>query len=302
MDAPLAIPLAPSPLAAAPLAHDIVMPPTQTVPVVVASPHSGTHYPREFLAASRLDGRQIRRSEDSFVDEIVAGAPVIGAPMIRALFARAYVDVNREPFELDPSMFEDELPAYVKTRSPRISAGLGTLARVVASGQEIYARKLRFAEALSRVDRVYRPYHSALGELVAATAAKFGCCVLVDAHSMPSARGAFEWDAGAGNTDIVLGDCHGGACAPAVIERASQVLRKLGYSVAHNEPYPGGYTTRHYGRPADGVHALQIEINRGLYMNETTYERGPLLEQLMADMRTLLRALGGLSPGELGVR
>jgi N-formylglutamate amidohydrolase len=284
------------------LAHEIIMPRSQTVPVVVASPHSGSHYPHELLAASRLDDRQIRRSEDSYVDEIVASAPMIGAPMIRALYARAYVDVNREPFELDPSMFEDELPAYVKTRSPRISAGLGTLARVVASGQEIYARKLKFAEALQRVDRVHRPYHLALDRLVTATADKFGCCVLVDAHSMPSASGAMAWEPASGNTDFVLGDCHGGACAATVIETASSVLRELGYSVAHNEPYPGGYTTRHYGRPADGVHALQIEINRGLYMNEATFERGPRLRRLIDDIGTLLGQLGSLTERALGGR
>ncbi|MSO77864.1 MAG: N-formylglutamate amidohydrolase [Alphaproteobacteria bacterium] len=282
------------------LAHEIRMPRTQTIPMVVASPHSGAHYPAEFLSASRLDGRQIRRSEDSYVDEIVAGAPAAGAPLIRALFARAYVDVNREPFELDPSMFEDELPAYVKTRSPRISAGLGTLARVVASGLEIYARKLKFAEALARVDSVHRPYHAALDGLVAATAANFGCCLLVDAHSMPSAGGSFEWD-GAG-ADIVLGDCHGGACAPTVIDVASTLLTGLGYSVALNEPYPGGYTTRHYGRPSDGVHALQIEINRGLYMDEATFERGPRLARLADDIGSLLRRLGALAADDLAGR
>ena len=144
--------------------HEVVDPERQTLPLVFASPHSGSHYPREFLAASRLDPLSLRRSEDSFVDEIFEAAPQLGAPLIRALFPRAFVDANREPFELDPAMFEDELPAYANTRSPRVAAGLGTIARVVANGADIYRGKLAFAEALGRIRRHYRPYHKALGE------------------------------------------------------------------------------------------------------------------------------------------
>src|ERR1700739_4689080 len=145
---------------------DLQRPVVQTLPLVLASPHSGADYPADFLAASRLDPLTLRRSEDSYVDEIFAGAAGLGAPLLRACFPRAYLDPNREPFELDPGMFEDELPAFVNTRSPRVRVGLGTSARVVATGEDIYARKLRFAEAMGRVDRLYRPYHRALRQLV----------------------------------------------------------------------------------------------------------------------------------------
>ena len=149
---------------------DVRLPAEQTMPVVFASPHSGAAYPPEFLAASRLDAFALRKSEDSFVDEIFAAAPALGAPLLRALFPRAYIDPNREPFELDPAMFEDELPAYANTASPRVAAGLGTIARVVASGEEIYGGKLNFAEATARLERCYRPYHDALRRVASVAA------------------------------------------------------------------------------------------------------------------------------------
>src|SRR5579859_1984109 len=142
--------------------HEVAAPAQQQVALVCASPHSGSDYPAEFLAASRLDPLTLRRSEDSFVDEIFGGAAELGAPLLKARFPRAYLDPNREPFELDPAMFAEPLPAYVNSRSPRVQVGLGTIARVVATGEEIYAQKLRFADAVSRVERLYRPYHQAL--------------------------------------------------------------------------------------------------------------------------------------------
>src|SRR5579883_3110909 len=151
----------------------------QALPVVFASPHSGTDYPAAFVANSRLDAVTLRKSEDSYVDEIFAGVADEGAPLLKALFPRAFVDPNREPFELDPAMFEDALPDYANTRSPRIAAGLGTIARVVANGEEIYRGKLRFAEALRRINELYRPYHDALQRLIEATRARFGRCVLI---------------------------------------------------------------------------------------------------------------------------
>src|SRR3954469_21008928 len=182
-----------------------------TLPLVLASPHSGAEYPDEFLAASRLDPLTLRRSEDSFVDEIFAFAPELGAPLVAARFPRAYLDVNREPWELDPTMFADALPNYVNSRSPRVRMGLGTIARVVASGEEIYARKLSFAEAKKRVDALYYPYHRALRRLVEETEAAFGGYLLIDCHSMPSAASAIGGETAA---DFVLGDCHGASCAP----------------------------------------------------------------------------------------
>src|SRR5690242_19217569 len=192
-------------------------PARQSLPLVVASPHSGADYPEDFLAAARLDPLTLRRSEDSFVDEIFAAAAELGAPLLAARFPRAYLDVNREAWELDPTMFSDSLPSFVNARSPRVRMGLGTIARVVASGEEIYARKLYFAEAKQRVDELYYPYHQTLGGLVQETEEAFGGCLLIDCHSMPSAASMV---CGQDSADIVLGDCHGTACAPQIIEAA----------------------------------------------------------------------------------
>ena len=274
---------------------DVVLPERQTVPAVFASPHSGSDYPPEFVAQSRLRFPVLRRSEDSFVDELFGAAPRYGAPLVRALFPRAFVDPNREPFELDPQMFEDELPAYVNTVSPRIAAGLGTIARVVSNGEDIYARRLHFSEAKRRIDNYYRPYHDTLRELLASTRARFGVCLLVDCHSMPSIGGPMERDAGRGRVDFILGDCHARSCSAVIIDGAESVLRGLGYAVARNTPYSGGFATQHYGRPADGMHALQIEVNRALYMEEAAIARGPGLAALAARLETLIQALGKIA-------
>ena len=279
--------------------HEILTPLAQTLPLVLASPHSGANYSTEFVASSRLDPLDLRRSEDSFVDEIFAAAPAEGAPLIRALFPRAFVDPNREPFELDPAMFRDGLPDYANTRSPRVVAGLGTIARVVANGADIYRDKLTFAEALTRIRGYYWPYHTALRELVERTRETFGFCILIDCHSMPSIGGSIDKDPGVNRTDIVLGDCHGRACAPAVMRTAEHCLEQLGYNVIRNTPYSGGFVTRHYGRPAENVHCLQIEINRRLYMDEAKIERGPRLPHLQRHMRQLITALGELGIGHL---
>jgi N-formylglutamate amidohydrolase len=270
-------------------AIDLRQPLRRAIPLVVASPHSGADYPDEFLAASRLDPLTLRRSEDSFVDEIFAAAPELGAPLIAARFPRAYLDVNREAWELDPAMFSDTLPHFVNARSPRVRMGLGTIARVVASGEEIYARKLRFAEAKRRVDRLYHPYHHALRRLVDETEAAFGLYLLVDCHSMPSAASAAGGTEGA---DIVLGDCYGAACSPRIVEAARAFLAGRNFTVALNAPYAGGFTTGHYGNPRRGRHALQIEINRALYMDERSYARKPAFERLTADMTGLIAYLG----------
>ena len=263
----------------------------QTVAMVLASPHSGADYPADFLAASRLDPLTLRRSEDCYVDEIFDPGDEVGAPLLRARFPRAYLDPNREPFELDPAMFEDALPAYVNSRSPRVRVGLGTIARVVATGEEIYARKLRFAEAAERIERLYRPYHRALKQLVTATRERFGYYLLVDCHSMPSSIAQGDRAGGKGRADIVLGDCHGTSCHPAIVDAAHQFLRERGYQVSRNSPYAGGFTTVHYGKPAEGGHGLQIELSRGLYMDERSFVRKPLFARLAGDMRELLAAL-----------
>ncbi len=275
-----------------PKPYEIVMPPVQSRPVIVASPHSGHHYPPEFLAASRLDAKSLRSSEDCFVHEIFGHVPHYGVPLLHALFARAYIDANREPFELDQSMFVDELPRYVNRNSSRVAAGLGTIARVVADGVAIYRDKLRVDDAMARIESLYRPYHAALIRLIHQTSAHYGTCLLIDAHSMPSTS--------AGRTvgrrvDIVLGDRMGTSCAARFTAAAEAHLKQMGYRVMRNTPYAGGFTTGHYADPDQGRHCLQIEINRALYMDERRLEPKPFMRTVQEDMTRLVVALGDLA-------
>ncbi|MBI3453445.1 MAG: N-formylglutamate amidohydrolase [Rhodospirillales bacterium] len=279
--------------------YTVIAPKRQTVPVIYASPHSGSIYPASFVAGSRLDPLTLRRSEDAFVDELFAAAPAGGAPLLKANFPRAYIDPNREAYELDPEMFDERLPEFVNTRSPRIGAGLGTIARVVANGAEIYRDKLSFAEATARIEALYRPYHARLAALLEATMARFGACLLVDCHSMPSVGGPMDRDPGRRRVDFVLGDCFGAACAPIVIGTAETFLESRGYTVARNDPYAGGFVTRHYGHPREGRHALQIEINRALYMDETRIEKTAGFQKLADNLVALMRGLGEMAIVEL---
>lgn len=261
------------------------------VPLVFSSPHSGRDYPAEFIAASRLDPDTLRRSEDSFVEELFACAPDYGAPLLAACFPRAFCDVNREPYELDPAMFAGPLPQYANTRSPRVAAGLGTIARVVASGADIYDGKLPVAEMERRINGYYRPYHQRLSELLEATRLQFGWHVLIDCHSMPSIGGPMERDVGLSRVDVVLGDCFGASCAAVITATVEETLRSRGYRVVRNTPYAGGYTTRHYGQPRRGSHVLQIEINRALYMDEARHLKLPGFAQLAVDLEGVVAAL-----------
>ena len=279
------------PLAAVNGVIDLRLPARQTAPLIFASPHSGTDYDPAFIESSRLDERNLRRSEDSFVDEIFAGAPEKGAPLLCALYPRAYLDPNREPYELDPEMFSEPLPSHVKTRSDRVRAGFGTIAKLVASGAEIYAGKMSFAEAERRIDTLYRPYHRALEGLIEATRHDFGAAFVLDCHSMPSVGGPTDRDRGTPRPDIVLGDRFGASCEPKVIETAELILRDLGFSIRRNEPYAGAYTTAHYGRPHERVHALQIEVNRRLYMNEATVARSRELPGLQKKMKRFIATM-----------
>ena len=276
---------------------DLQLPVARILPLVLASPHSGTEYPANFLAVSRLDPVTLRRSEDSFVDELFAAGPRLGAPLLSARFPRAYVDVNREAYELDPDMFVDALPKFVNAGSPRVRMGLGTIARIVASGEEIYAKKLCFAEAQRRIEQLYRPYHRALRGLVEETAALFGGYLLIDCHSMPSGGDSARERSGA---DIVLGDCHGVSCGPQFVDAARRFLVERGFAVAINAPYAGGFTTGHYGRPSVQRHALQIEVNRALYMNERDYQRKDYFPRLVQDLAELVDRLGRVAQGCLG--
>jgi N-formylglutamate deformylase len=266
----------------------VARPDAPRAPLVFASGHSGAHYSPSFLAEARLDALALRRSEDCFVDELFADAPQHGAPLLAATFPRVFCDANREPWELDPAMFDGPLPAWVNSASPRVGAGLGTIARVVASGEAVYRHKLRFAEAEARVRLYWQPYHAALGALIDETRDRFGACLLLDCHSMPAhpAHGGEQ-------ADFVLGDAHGTACAPRATRLVEQVLGEMGYRVRRNDPYAGGYVTRHYGRPREGVHALQIEIARSLYMDEARLMRAPGLVTLKRDLNRLMAILAG---------
>ncbi len=281
---------------------EVRLPVAQATPFVYASPHSGSNYEPAFLAASKLDPVTLRKSEDSFIHEIFAAAPELGAPLLHALFPRVCLDASREPYELDPAMFEDALPDYVNSGSARVAGGIGTIARVVASGNDIYRAKLRFAEAKQRLADYYQPYHEALAQLLAETRPRFGCAVLIDCHSMPSVGEPTDGDAGRQRADIVLGNRFGTACAPVLVAVARRALEGFGYRVVLNTPYAGGFVTQKYGRPAEGLHALQIEINRALYMDEARIERGPGMAALTAHMTALIEALGAIDPAALRAR
>lgn len=273
--------------------YSIERPEKLTSPVVFASPHSGRLYPYSFLNQSRLDEKQIRRSEDAFVEELFSAAPQFGAPLLHAHFPRAYIDANREAYELDPDMFHDPLPEWVNTTSSRVVAGLGTVARIVAGGAEIYHRRLQLNEALRRIETCHQPYHNALAALIDEAVDTFGCCLIVDCHSMPSL--AASGISGHTQTDIVLGDCHGSSCNPEITAIAERTLTDLGLSVRRNKPYAGGYTTRHYSARNAGIQTLQIEINRALYMNEQSIERHQGFERLSARLEVLIARLASLN-------
>jgi N-formylglutamate amidohydrolase len=261
-----------------------------SVPFLFASPHSGRSYPPSLLENTRLDAITLRRSEDAFVDELFAGVVKLGAPLLAAQFPRAFLDVNRNSTELDAGMFDAPLKLPVDAPSPRVTAGLGVIPRIVRDGAEIYRAKLDTHEADARIKGLYRPYHQALAQLMEETHARFGVAVLIDCHSMPSAAAV---------PDVVLGDRYGISAAASVMRAAERAFAAHGFSVARNSPYAGGYTTHLYGRPARGVHALQVEINRALYLDEERVTRGPRFGEVQARLSAVLRELTALEIGAL---
>jgi N-formylglutamate amidohydrolase len=248
---------------------DVLSPRQQTAPFVFSSPHSGRLYPPEFLAISRLDPKTLRRSEDCLVDKLFEPVAEMGAPLISARFPRAYLDLNREPYEIDPELVEDDVPAHANTQSVRVAGGLGTVARIVADGEDIYSSRLSLDSVLSRIEQLYFPFHAELSRLIAQTSETFGYAVLIDCHSMPSAAMA---PGGALRPDIVIGDRFGASSDPRLTLLVRDEFQRHGFKVQLNRPYAGGYITEHHGRPAHGTHAIQLEINRGLYINEMTFE------------------------------
>jgi N-formylglutamate amidohydrolase len=275
---------------------DVMRPAVPLSPLVFCSPHSGRAYPRAFLAATRLAPLALRKSEDCFVDELLAPVVALGAPLIAARFPRAYVDANREPYELDPALFDERPPAFANTQSIRVTGGLGTIPRLVADSEEIYAERLPLSVAFERIERLYHPFHQALAGLLQDTRALFGRAVLIDCHSMPSASA----DQSAGQRPhFVLGDRFGVSCDPRLTRFVRDRLMDFGYTVQLNRPYAGGFITEHYGKPAAGIEALQIEINRGLYLNEATLQKTAGFETLQQALTNLVSDLIARSAGTI---
>jgi len=276
---------------------DVLYPKRRTVPLVISSPHSGWIYPPDLLDAVALGPAQLRRLEDGCVDRLFACAAGLGAPVLRARFARAYVDPNREPYELDPALFDGVLPAHVNVGSSKARAGLGTIPSRLG-GRAIYRGGLDYAEAERRLRLAYWPYHETLQRLLAEALAKFGRALLLDCHSMPrlSTNGA---DDGGAVVDFALGDRYGRSCAPVVVDAAERLLRARGFAVARNRPYAGGHITACYGRPDAGVHALQIEIRRDLYMDEQTLRPHAARDGIEDAIRALLADLAATTTTRL---
>ncbi|MEM9733172.1 MAG: N-formylglutamate amidohydrolase [Pseudomonadota bacterium] len=270
-------------------------PAEQRVPFVFNSPHSGRHYPASLLKNARLDTVQIRRSEDVMVDRLFSAMPRLGAPLLKACFPRAWLDVNREPYELDPRLFSERLPAHANTHSMRVLGGLGTIPRLVAENMPIYDQSPSLDEGLARVERIYRPYHENLRSLLSKTLMQFGYGVLVDCHSMPSQGGRSERH---NRPDIIIGDRYGTSCHGDISRALLDQFTALGYSVARNKPYAGGFITEHYGRPLKGLHAVQIEINRALYMREDTLTLREGFNALQQDIETVMSHVMSLPDGQ----
>jgi N-formylglutamate deformylase len=275
---------------------EIIEPADWRGPLIFNSPHSGNIYPPAFLASARLELTQLRRSEDSFVDELFVGVVRQGFPLMRAHFPRCYIDVNREPYELDPRMFEGRLPSFANTRSMRVAGGLGTVARVVGDAQEIYDQRIPVDDALRRIDGLYKPYHRALRRLVTRVHRDFGAAILVDCHSMPSIAGNRDERPRA---DVVIGDRYGTSCVAVVADTIEAALQEAGYSVSRNKPYAGGFITEHYGNPPAGLHAIQLEINRALYMDERRFEPIASFGRLAGHLDGLAERLSAISLEEL---
>ena len=248
---------------------EILAPDQWIFPAVFNSPHSGTGFPQAFLQQSRLNSNALRKSEDCFVDELFLGCKDLGAPMLRALVTRAYIDLNREPYELDAKMFIEDLPGYMNPGSSRVAAGLGTIPKLVAEGEEIYRGKIHLSDAHNRIEQIYRPYHRTLTALLNECYNATGFALLIDCHSMPSSAVNTRGSVHEASVDVVLGDRFSASCSNDIASEAVNFLAAEGFRVARNRPYAGGFITETHGTPRHNRHALQIEINRSLYMNES---------------------------------
>ena len=248
-------------------AFDLKRPERRTTSVVFASPHSGRDYPAPFLRHALLDEQEIRSSEDAFVDELFEAASDHGAPFLRASAPRAFVDLNRAPEELDPALIQGVRRI---SHNPRVASGLGVIPRVVANGRTIYRGKITLDEAHARISGHWRPYHDMLQTLLDESHAAFGEAILIDCHSMPHEALENVGPPGAPRPDVVLGDRFGAAAAGSVVEQIEAAFAAAGLRVARNMPFAGAFITQHYGRPSRRQHAVQVEVDRALYMNEKT--------------------------------
>ncbi|MEO0545120.1 MAG: N-formylglutamate amidohydrolase [Pseudomonadota bacterium] len=267
------------------------MPKDLLAPCLFNSPHSGRHYPARFLRMTRLDSNSIRRSEDFYVDELFGDVTALGVPLMRAHFPRSYLDVNREPYELDPRMFSGALPPFANRNSIRVAGGLGTVPRVVSEGQNIYPRRLPYEEAKLRIDQIYKPYHEALRGVLARVHRNFGCALLVDCHSMPATVRTHD---NSSSCDFIVGDRFGSSASGDITAAIVDAISSLGYHVVTNKPYAGGFITEHYGRPAKHLHAVQIEINRGIYFDEKLMRKTSDFSQVRRDMFALANIITDL--------
>ncbi len=250
-------------------AYVLTRPDAPSGPMIFASPHSGREYAADFLAQAVLDRQAIRSSEDAFVDDLFGMAPEMGAPLLAARAPRAFIDLNRAADELDPGVIEGIARA---PHNPRISSGLGVIPRVVAGGRSIYRGKLSLSEVDARLKRFWHPYHKALAGLVEEVRAECGQAVLIDCHSMPHEAIEAHTRPGQPRPEVVLGDRYGATAGREVMERVEAAFAGAGLRVGRNAPFAGAYVAQAYGRPSRGVHVVQVEIDRALYMDEVRIE------------------------------
>lgn len=272
--------------------YEIAGPEGPSLPLVFDSPHSGTDYPEDF--GYSCDFNILRKAEDTFVDDLFAEAPEVGAPLLKALFPRSYIDVNRRAEDIDPVLLEggpDEgrSPAHMQP-GPRSASGIGLIRRLVRPGIPVYNRSLSLAEIESRIGRCYHPYHTALESLLDTAWNRYGQVWHINCHSMPGQGAPFPLGIGvigASAPDFVLGDRDGTTCDTHFTRSIRAFLEGLGYRVAVNDPYKGVELVRRYAAPAAGRHCLQIEISKALYMDEETCEKSRNYARLKADIGKL---------------
>ena len=267
-------------------AYHLLQPVERVSCVVFASPHSGADYPTSFVRRSQLDERTIRSSEDAFVDQLFDAAPEFGAPLLCAGAPRAFVDLNRSVDDLDPALIEG---VRRQGYNPRVASGLGVVPRVVANGKAIYRGKIRLSEAERRIETYWRPYHAALKDQLETARQSFGQAILVDCHSMPHEAMDSVARSGVVRPDVVLGDRFGAAADGAIVDRIEAAFTRAGLVVTRNTPFAGAYITQAYGRPARGRHAVQIEIDRALYMNERLIRPNGNFDAFRRLMRDVIR-------------